>query len=271
MGKNPVASLTLGLITALVLLFLMSPLVAVVPLSFSSSELMRFPPPGFSLRWYEDFWTSGRWVLATRNSFVVALATTVLATGLGSLAALGLYLGRFRGKTMVVALLTLPMVTPSIVTAAAMFFSFSLVGLAASLPGLVLAHTIVAVPFVLIPVLAALQTFDPNLLRAAAALGAPPATAFRRIVLPLVAPGVATGAVFAFATSFDEFVITLFIAGPGQYTLPRQMYASVREFLSPTICAAAVMLFACSLVLLFVAEIMRIRGERHASGAGARS
>ncbi|PZW44897.1 putative spermidine/putrescine transport system permease protein [Humitalea rosea] len=242
-----------------VLLFLMAPMLAVVPLSFSGSEVLRFPPEGFSWRWYVAFFASDRWLLASRNSLIVASAVAVVATLLGTLAALGLHLARFRGRGLILALLAMPIVTPSIVTAAAVFFAFSVVGLTGSLVGLVLAHTVIAVPFVVIAVLASVQGFDPVLLRAAAGLGASPAAAFRRVMLPLIAPGVATGAVFAFATSFDEFIITLFIAGPGQFTLPRQMYASVREFLDPTICAAAVLLFLCSLVLLLLSEAARGR------------
>ena len=152
------------------------------------------------------------------------------------------------------------MVTPVVVTAIAMYFALSLVGLGNTLTGLVLAHTVLAAPYVLLTVLASLQTFDPTLLRAAASLGADPATSFRRVVLPLIAPGVATGALFAFATSFDELVVALFIAGPGQFTLPRQMYAGLREFLSPTIAAAAVVVIAVSILLLAVNEIIRRRG-----------
>jgi putative spermidine/putrescine transport system permease protein len=252
-------SVVLLAVTVLVLAFLTLPMLAVLWLSFSPTELLRFPPRGISLRWYADFFANERWVLATRNSLVVASATMAVATVLGTAAALGLHLGRFRGRAVLVALLTLPMVTPFIVTAAAMFFAFSLVGLAGTLPGLVLGHTVVAVPFVLVSVLASLATFDGTLLRAAASLGAPPLMAFRRVLLPRIWPGVAAGAVFAFATSLDEFVITLFLAGPGQFTLPRQMYANVREYMTPTILAAASLLFLASLVLLLVTEALRRR------------
>jgi putative spermidine/putrescine transport system permease protein len=267
MRESRLAQLVLHFLTFLVLLFLLAPMVAVILLSVSPTELMVLPPRGISLRWYEEFLTSGRWVLATTNSFVVAVATTLVSTLLGTMAALGLQLGRFRGKAVLVALLTLPMVTPYIVTAAAMFFAYSLVGLTGSLPGLVLAHSVVAVPFVVVSVLATLQTFDANLLRAAASLGASPATAFLRVVVPNIWPGIAAGAVFAFATSLDEFVITLFMAGPGQFTLPRQMYAAVREFLSPTILAAATLLFLCSLLFLLASEVLRLRAERRARPA----
>jgi putative spermidine/putrescine transport system permease protein len=256
-GVRP--SAVLLAVAALVLAFLMAPMLAALWLSFSPTELMNFPPKGLSLRWYADFFGNERWVLATRNSLVVATATMVVATLLGTAAALGLHLGAFRGRAVIVALLTLPMVTPFIVTAASMFFAFSLVGLAGTLAGLVLGHTVVAVPFVLVTVLASLATFDNTLLRAAASLGAPPLLALRRVLLPRIWPGVAAGAVFAFATSLDEFVITLFLAGPGQFTLPRQMYANVREYMTPTILAAASLLFLASFALLLVTEALRRR------------
>jgi putative spermidine/putrescine transport system permease protein len=243
-------------VAALVLAFLTAPMLAAILLSFSPAEVLRFPPTGFSTRWYADFFTSDRWVLATRNSLVVAAATTLVATPLGTAAAVGLHLGRFAGREVILALLTLPMVTPFIVTAAALFFAFSAIGLAGTLPGLVLGHTVVAVPFVVISVLASLAAFDDLLLRAAASLGATPGKAFRRVMLPRIWPGVAAGAVFAFATSLDEFVITLFLAGPGQFTLPRQMYANVREYMTPTILAASAILLLASLVLLLLAEAL---------------
>lgn len=267
--KLSAGRLALALVTALILLFLVAPIVVVFPLSLSSGELLVLPTPGYSLRWYEDFFTSSRWLSATWNSFVVGIATMILATLLGTLAAFGIFLGRFPGKALLLAILSLPMVTPVIVTAIAMYFSLSLVGLGSTLTGLILAHTVLSVPFVLLTVLASLQTFDQNLLRAAASLGANPAIAFRRVVLPLIAPGVATGALFAFATSFDELIVALFIASPGQFTLPRQMYAGLREFLSPTIAAAAVLLILFSVLLLALNEFIRKRAQaRGASPSG---
>jgi len=247
--------------TVLVLMFLIAPIVVVFPLSFSSGELLTLPTPGFSWRWYEDFFTSSKWLLATRNSFVVGIATAIIATLLGTLGALGIFLGRFRGKALLVAMLSTPMVVPVVVTAVAVYFGFSFVGLNNTLAGLILAHTVLSVPYVLITVLATLQTFDRNLLKAAATCGAPPQTAFRRVVLPLIAPGVATGALFAFATSFDELVVAIFVASPGQFTLPRQMFAGLREFLSPTIAAAAVLLIVCSVLLLVANEMIRARAR----------
>ena len=254
--------------TVAVLLFLVGPIFIIFPLSLSSGELLVLPTPGYSLRWYADFFSSNRWLDATRNSFIVGIATMIIATLLGTLAALGIFIGRFRGKAVLLALLSLPMVTPVIVTAIAMYFALSLVGLGSTLTGLIIAHTVLSVPYVLFTVLASLQTLDPNLLRAASSLGASPATSFRRVVVPLIAPGIATGALFAFATSFDELVVALFIASPGQFTLPRQMYAGLREFLSPTIAAAAVLLIVCSLFLLLVNEYIRVRAVKQGA-AGA--
>lgn len=255
-------TLALRAVTAAVLLFLLAPMVVVVAMSFSPTEALVFPPRGLSLRWYAEFAASDRWTSATRNSLIVAGCTTAVATLLGTLAALGLHLGTFRGRATIAAMLSLPIVTPYIVTAAAMFFAFSVVGLTGTLVGLVLAHTVVAVPFVVLSVAAALRGFDMNLLLAAASLGARRGTAFRRVLVPGIWPGIAAGAVFAFATSLDEFVITLFMAGPGQFTLPRQMYAAVRDFVSPTILAAATVLFLGSTLFLLASEALRWRAER---------
>ncbi|MFO1312521.1 MAG: ABC transporter permease [Burkholderiales bacterium] len=247
--------------TVVVLVFLIAPIVVIFPLSFSSGELLTLPTPGWSWRWYRDFFHNEQWLLATRNSFVVGIATMIVATLLGTLCALGVWLGRFSGKAILVALLTTPMVVPVIVTAVAIYFGFSFVGLNNTITGLVVAHTILSVPYVLLTVLATLSTFDRNLLKAAATCGAPPHVAFRRVVLPIIAPGVATGALFAFATSFDELVVAIFVSSPGQFTLPRQMFAGLREFLSPTIAAAAVLLIVCSVLLLLANEMLRARAK----------
>ena len=254
-GARQPARFLLAATTIAILAFLVAPIVVVLPLSLSSGELLTLPVPGYSLRWYRDFFTSDQWLLATRNSFVVGIATAVVATVLGTLGALGVFLGRFRGKALLVGLLSTPMVVPVVVTAAAVYFAFALVGLNNTLTGLVLAHTVLSVPYVLITVLATLQTFDRNLLKAAATLGAPPHVAFVRVVLPSIAPGVATGA--------------LFVASPAQFTLPRQMFAGLREFLSPTIAAAAVLLIGCSLVLLALNEWVRARANARTRPATA--
>ena len=250
--------------TVAVLLFLIAPILVVFPLSLSSGELLTLPTPGYSWRWYVDFFTSSRWLLATKNSFIVGIATAILATALGTSGALGIFLGKFRGKAILVGILSLPMVVPVVVTAIAIYFAFALVGLNNTLAGLILAHTVLSVPYVLITVLATLHTFDRNLLKAAATCGAPPHVTFYRVMLPSIFPGVATGALFAFATSFDELIVALFVASPAQFTLPRQMYAGLREFLSPTITAAAVLLILCSLVLMVLNEWVRARARERA-------
>jgi putative spermidine/putrescine transport system permease protein len=247
--------LALRAYTVFVLLFLVLPMLVVVPLSFTSGNLLTLPIPGLSLRWYADFFTSGRWLDATRNSIVVGTSTAVLATALGTLAALGLFLGRVQSR-LPLAILSVPLVVPSVIAGVAMYFAFARIGLTNTLAGLVTAHTVLALPYVVVTVLASLQGFDRTLLRAAASLGAPAGTVLRRVLLPMIAPAVAAGALFAFATSFDELIVTLFIAGPAQFTLPRQMLAGLREFLSPTICAAAVLLSLVSLGLLALHEAL---------------
>ena len=240
--------------TVLVLLFLIAPMLVVVPLSFTSGEVLTLPVPGFSLRWYEDFFTSGRWLTSTRNSLVVGLHAAAFATLLGTLAAFGLFLapahGRLKLGRLKLAILSLPLVVPAVIAGLAMYFAFAVVGLTSTLAGLILAHTVLAVPYVVVTVLASLQGFDRTQLRAASSLGAPFHVVLRRVVLPQISAAVAAGALFAFATSFDELIVALFIAGPEQFTLPRQMLAGLREFLSPTICAAAVLLTLVSLLLL---------------------
>jgi putative spermidine/putrescine transport system permease protein len=250
--------------TVLVLLFLVAPMLVVVPLSFSSGEVLTLPLPGLSLRWYADFFTSGRWLASTRNSVVVGLHAAAFATLLGTLAAFGLFLrgnqrGRVRSEATLMVL-SLPLVVPSVIVGVAMYFAFALVGLTSTLAGLILAHTVLALPYVVVTVRAALQGFDRTQLRAATSLGAPFHLVLRRVVLPQISAAVGAGALFAFATSFDEVIVALFIAGPEQFTLPRQMLAGLREFLSPTICAAAVLLTVVSVGLLALHQAMMGRG-----------
>src|SRR3990167_5824176 len=191
-----------------VLLFLLLPIIVIVPLSFSSGSFLSYPLPGWSLQWYEELFASAEWARATRNSFIVAPLATVLATALGTLAAMGLARTRFVGKGLISGLLISPMV----------------------------------VPFVVTTVLATLQGFNQNLVKASLSLGAGPVHTFFKITLPVIAPGVISGALFAFAASFDEVVVTLFLAGPEQVTLPRQMFTGIRENISPVIAAVATLL-----------------------------
>ena len=247
---------------ALVLLFLILPVLVIVPLSFNSGSFLVYPLQGFSLRWYETFFTSAEWMRSLKNSMIVAPAATLLAMVFGTLAAIGLTRGEFRGKALVMSLLISPMVAPVVIVGVACYLFFAPLGLGNSYTSLILVHAVLGVPFVIITVSATLQGFNDNLVRAAASMGASPLTTFRRVTLPLIAPGVISGALFAFATSFDEVVVTLFLAGPEQATLPRQMFSGIRENLSPTIAAAATLLIAFSVIMLLTLEWLRGRSEK---------
>ena len=239
----------LRLYAIVVLLFLLAPLIVVLPLSFSANEMMSLPVRDMSWRWYRDFFTDDHWRMASRNSVLVGLATMVLATSLGTLAAIGIRLGG-RQARVVLTLLCLPIVVPSVIAGLAIYLVFAQLGLVNTLAGLVLAHSVLALPYVVLTVHASLRDFDPQLLRAAASLGARPVLTLRAVVLPLLAPAIGAGAIFAFTISFDELIVALFIAGPEQFTLPRQMLASAREYLSPTLAVAAVLVSVASLLLL---------------------
>lgn len=267
---------------ALVLFFLVSPLIVVIPLSFNASpflhftqEMLALDPQGYSTLWYKalfgicdaeeaSLWTSctDKWKVGTLNSFIIAIAATSLATALGTLAALGLSREHVPFRRTIMALMISPLIVPFVITASGMFFFFAKVNLVATMPGIVLAHTILGLPFVVITVTSTLVGFDNSLMKAAANLGGTPFYNFFKIQMPLIAPGVISGALFAFITSFDEVVIILFIGGPDQYTLPRQMWSGLREEISPTILAAATILVLLSIVLLTTLELLRRRSER---------
>ncbi|WP_437608336.1 ABC transporter permease [Erwinia sp. V71] len=254
---------------AAMLLFLIIPILVIVPLSFNAGSFLSYPINGFSLRWYESFFQSQAWLGALGNSLLIAPLATLLATVLGVLASMGLVRADFRGKNLMMAIIISPMVAPVVIVAVGMFFFFARLQLLNSYTALVLAHALLGVPFVVITVTAVLKSYDTRLSRAAASLGAPPLLVFRKITLPLIAPGVFSGALFAFAASFDEVVVTLFLASPAQRTLPIQMFAGIRENLDPTIAAAATLMIGASLILLVVMELLRRRGERMRSGQPA--
>jgi putative spermidine/putrescine transport system permease protein len=260
--SEKIAHWGLRIFVGLVLLFLIAPILAIMPLSFNSETFFSYPMPGYSLRWYEEFFTSDRWQSALRLSLLLAFLTTILATTLGTLAALGLSRANFPYRATVMAILISPMIVPVIIAALGMFFFYSKIGLTGTVLGLVLAHTALATPFVVITVTATLSSFDRTLMRAGASLGAPPTTVFFRVVMPLILPGMISGALFAFVTSFDEVIAVIFIAGPEQRTLPRQMFSGIRELISPTITAAASVLIVISTLMLFTVELLRRRSER---------
>ena len=254
---------------ALIFFFLIFPLVVVVPLSFNSvpfftftKEMLSLDPAGYSLKWYEDFFSNLNWQGAVRNSVIIAFFATLLSTTLGTLAALGLSRPNMPAKALVMSLLISPMIVPLIISAAGMFFFYSRIGLQGTHLGVILAHAALGTPFVVITVTATLVGFDNTLIRASASLGASPTTTFFKVIAPLILPGVISGALFAFITSFDEVVVVLFVGSFKQRTIPWQMFSGIREHISPTILAVATILVIVSVALLVAVELLRRRGER---------
>jgi putative spermidine/putrescine transport system permease protein len=246
----------------LVLIYLVLPILAIIPISFTSDTMLSYPMPSLSMRWYHEFFNSVMWTLSMKNSFIIAFATTALATALGTLAALGLTMSDFPFKGVMTGIMIMPMVVPIVISAVGIYFFFAWVGLTSTYLGMILAHTALATPFVVITVTATLQGFNRNQIRAGTSLGASPMIVFFMVTLPQILPGVISGALFAFVTSFDEVVVALFIAGSEQYTLPRQMFAGIREKYNPTIAAVATMMIVVSIMLLVTVELLRRRSER---------
>jgi putative spermidine/putrescine transport system permease protein len=289
---------TYQVICALVFIFLIAPILIVIPLSFNvepyfsfTEKMLQLDPGGYSLRWYDtlltfgmqapegprdstwfaDMWANATWVQAAKNSVIVGFWATILATVLGTLAALGLSRPEMPWRRVIMAILISPMIVPIIIIATGMFFFYSspcgIIGvecgrLTSTYLGVILAHTILGIPFVIITVTATLSGFDQSLIRAAQSLGANPRTVFFKVVMPLILPGVVSGALFAFVTSFDEVVAVLFIAGPDQQTIPRQMWNGIREQISPAILAVATILVVISIALLTTVELLRRRSDR---------
>ncbi len=251
---------------AAVLFFLVAPVLVVIPLSFNAEPyftftegMLRLEPDAWSLRWYENVLGEGRWLPALGKSLVIGIAATIVSTTLGTLAALGLSSPAMPGRGLIMAVLISPMVTPIIITAAGMSFFYSDLGLGQTYTALILAHAVLGAPFVLIAVSASLSGYNHDLNRAAANLGADGWTTLRRVQLPLIAPGVFTGALFAFSASFDEVVVVLFIGGPEQRTIPREMWAGIREQISPEILAVATFLIVFAILLLAAVNWLRQR------------
>lgn len=274
-------------ICALIFIFLISPIILVIPLSFNAEPYFSFTegmlsldPEAYSLRWYEDvlrngmaapdavagwwsdMWNNAQWIRAIKNSFIIGFFATILATALGTLAAIGLARSEMPYKRAIMAMLISPMVVPLVITASGLFYSFSQVGLDRSYFGLILAHAVLGTPFVIITVTATLVGFDKSLVRASASMGANSVTTFFKVQMPLILPGVISGGLFAFITSFDEVVVVLQMADASQRTIPRQMFSGIREQISPTILAVATILVAISIMLLTTLELLRRRSER---------
>ncbi|MCH7880237.1 MAG: ABC transporter permease [Proteobacteria bacterium] len=256
-------------ICTLIFLFLIIPILIIIPLSFNAvpfftftEAMLSFDPAGYSLKWYEEFFTSLNWQGAVRNSLIIAFFSTILATVLGTLAALGLSRSVMPFKSVLMGLLISPMIVPLIISAAGMYFFYSRIGLQGTFTGVILAHAALGTPFVVITVTATLSGFDEVLIRSSASLGATPTTTFFHVIMPLILPGVISGALFAFITSFDEVVVILFVGSYKQRTIPWQMFSGIREQISPTILAVATILVIFSMALLTAVELLRRRNEK---------
>ena len=276
-------------ICGLIFLFLILPIIVVLPLSFNvepyfsfTTGMLNFNPEAYSLRWYEDIlrngmsapdepfswtwladtWNNGQWIRAIRNSFFIGICATLLSTALGTLAAIGLSRSEMPYRRLIMSILISPMIVRLIITAAGMFYFYSQVHLSQTYLGVIMAHAVLGTPFVIITVTATLVGFDKSLVRASQSLGAGALITFRKVQMPLIIPGVISGGLFAFITSFDEVVAVLFLASPEQRTIPRQMWSGIREQISPTILAVATLLVLLSIILLTVLELLRRRSER---------
>jgi putative spermidine/putrescine transport system permease protein len=236
-----------------------------VPLSFNSGSFFTFPLAGLSTRWYEVVLGAPRWRNAIANSLLIGAGATILATILGTMAAIGLADPKFPARRIVVPLLISPLIVPVVVTAVGTYLFYARLGLASTYAGVILAHTVLASPFVVVTVSASLTGFDRSLMRAASILGARPLAGFFRVMLPLILPGVLSGAAFAFVTSFDEVVVVQFLANASQRTLPLEMFTGLREQLSPAITAAATLMMTLSILLLIVANLLARRSRARAS------
>lgn len=260
---------TFRVICGAIFVFLITPIIVVMPLSFNAQdfftftpEMLRFDPAGYSLKHYRDFFTNDQWQQALWNSVRIAPVATLLSVGFGTLAAIGLSQPHVPFRQAIMAILISPMIVPLIISAAGMYFFYSRIGLQGTYLGVVLAHAALGIPFVIITVTATLVGFDRSLTRAAANMGADPVTTFFRVQMPLILPGVISGGLFAFITSFDEVVVVLFVGSAGQKTLPWQMFIGLREQISPTILAVATILVVISIGLLTTVEMLRRRSER---------
>ncbi|MCO5072169.1 MAG: ABC transporter permease [Rhizobiaceae bacterium] len=245
---------------ALVFLFLLLPLLVLVPVSLTSGTLLVLPTPGYSLRWYEDVLKNPIWINALWNSLVIATITTSVSLVLGTAAAIGIWRMSTRARGLAIAVVSVPIVTPAVIAAVAMFIFHAGLGLGGTMSSIVIGHITIAAPFVVITVLASLDVFDKRLMLAAASLGAPPGRAIRHVMLPIILPGILAGAIFAFLTSFDEIVLVLFLGSPSVRTLPQELFSGIREQMSPTVTVVANFLIVVATAAIIALEMLRRRG-----------
>ena len=260
---------TFRTLCVLIFIFLVGPIFVIIPLSFNelpyftfTPEMLAFDPAGYSTKWYQEFFTEDSWQRAVQNSFFIAIFATLISTFLGTLGALGLSRPEMPFRKTIMALLISPMIVPLIISAAGMYFFYARIGIASTHFGVILAHSALGIPFVIITVTATLVSFDHSLTRAAASLGSSPTRTFFVVIVPLILPGVISGALLAFITSFDEVVVVLFVGSVEQRTIPWKMFSGIREEIRPTILAVATLLVFVSIVLLTMVELLRRRSER---------
>jgi len=252
----------------LVIAFLLLPLIAILPMSFSNSSLLRLPPPGYSLRWYEAYLFDTAWMTATLNSVIVACATAVLSVILGTATAYGLSRSKWKGKALLQALILSPLLIPGIVIAVATYSVFSMLKLNGTFTGLILGHTIITFPYTVVVISAALERFDPRLEQMAVSLGASPVKAFAFVTFPIIRAGIIIASLFAFLHSFDEVVMATFIGGPATTTLPLRIWDGIRFELTPVIAAVSSILILVSCAVIGITEVFNHRsrimvGEKH--------
>lgn len=257
-------------ITGFVAVFLVAPLLIVVPMSFSASTLMQFPPTSFSWRWYEAYFGSRAWIDATWVSLKAGIVVALLSTALGTATALALTRSRFPGRAALQAFILSPLVVPVIILSVGLYYLFSFGRLNGTMAGLVIGHVVLTYPYAVVVITASLEEFDYTLEQAALGLGATPLRAFHRIVLPLISPGIMVALLFSFLTSFDEVVLAVFITGPETTTLPRKMWEGIRFELNPTIAAVSTLLIVISSSLMLVATLIQQSAERRRANAGGR-
>jgi len=265
-SKTDWAFLLLYVVCGLIAFYMILPILIVFPMSFSSAEFLTFPPPGFSLKWFQRYFGDSSWTQPTYISFQIAIMTMVLSTILGTLAAMALVRSRFWGKAGANSLILAPMIIPVIVISIALYGFFAKIGLIGTRAGLVFGHTMVCVPFVVITVSASLKGFDETLEMAAMICGATRLKAFMKITFPIIRPGMISGALFAFIISFDEIVISMFLCGIETRTLPLKMWEGIRMEVNPVIAAVSTLLICLSVVLLIFVEIIRRRTQSTISG-----
>lgn len=247
--------LWLYVISTIIMILLVAPTLIVIPMSFSDSFYLEFPPKVWSLRWYENYFGSYEWMLATRTSLIAAFLTTLLATPVGVIAAYGLHTSRFPFIRLAFVTMIMPMMVPVVLVAIGAFYAFVKLKILYTITGLVLAHTIMAVPLVLIVTGAALKSYDMNQENAARSLGAPRWKAFLTITLPQIRFAVVTSALLSFLTSFDEVVIAMFISGGDNPTLTRNMFNALRDQIDPTIAAISTIMILVTTLMVIFAQI----------------